>query len=242
MKKEGYFLLAGILGLNLSVILLFLASPETYEYFTIDALDATFWFFTRLFALLGLVALFISSILTPFAKELYQMYKKPFIKVHHGSAIFGLVAITLHPIIFAIDKGITESSFAQGIAVFLPKFSSAYAFWSLAGRPALILIYIAVVGALLRKAFKTGWRFLHMLNYIALIFGVVHGIIIGEDFYSFFEVLYVNDLLITILFLLMAAITIGTFTLKRIQLSKLRKRRKPTIDVVKEEKVDSIIE
>jgi len=238
MKKEGYIVLGSILGLNLSIVLLFLASPDTYDYFALDPLDATFWFFTRLFALLGLVALFVSSILTPFAKELYQIYKKPFIKIHHGSAIFGLVAITLHPIIFAIDKAISESNFVEGLKVFLPKFDTAYNFWSLAGRPALILIYVALIGALLRKAFKSGWRYMHALNYVALIFGVVHGIIIGEDFYNFYETLQVNDLIVTILFLIMTAITIATFTLKRIQLYKLNQRKKERI-AAKEESVSN---
>jgi predicted ferric reductase len=228
MKKEGYFVLSGILGLIVLVIVLFSLNNPTTDWFR---------FFIRLCSLLGLVALFVSSILTPFQKELYKIFKRPFIKIHHVSAITGLVLITMHPVLFAIDVMIKES-IGQGFAVFLPKFETALIFWELAGRPALILIYLGLIGVLLRRKIKNYWRWLHTLNYLALIFGVVHGILIGSDFYNFKEQIVMSELLMTILFLLLILVTTVTFTIKRITIIKrkqLRKKRKK----LKEEKINN---
>lgn len=228
MKKEGYYVLSGILGLNVLVIVLFSLNNPTTDWFR---------FFIRLCSLLGLVALFVSSILTPFQKELYKMFKKPFIKIHHASAITGLVLITMHPVLFAIDVMIRES-IGQGFAVFLPKFETTLIFWELAGRPALILIYIGLIGVLLRKSIKKYWRWIHSFNYIALVFGVVHGILIGSDFYNFKEQVVVSELLMTILFLLLLVATTITFTMKRITIFK-RKRLRKKRNQLKEEKISN---
>jgi len=216
MKKEGYLLISGIALLNIIVIILFSLNNPIID---------PFFFFIRLFSLLGLVAMFISSMLTPFQKELYEFFKKPFIKIHHSTTIFGLVSITLHPVIFAINI-MVYSSFVDGLKVFIPDFSSLYQFWLLAGRPALIIIYIALIGVLIRNSLKKGWRWIHGLNYIALIFGVVHGIMIGSDFYDFVSPINTQKLIMTVLFLLMIATTITTFTIKRIKMFKLQKRKK----------------
>ena len=216
MKKEGYFLISGIALLNIIIIILFAFN---------NPFNDVFYFFIRLFSLLGLGAMFVSSILTPFQKELYELYKKPFIKIHHSTTIAGLIMITLHPVVFAINV-MVNSDFVSGLKVFIPDFSSAYNFWLLAGRPALILIYIAFIGVLLRKALKNGWRWIHSLNYFALVFGVVHGIMIGTDFYNFQDPIQWQKLIITILFLLMTITAIITFTIKRIRMYKLAKKRK----------------
>ena len=221
MKKEGYYILGSVVGLNLLVIILYILNIFVANTKSTNVFD----YFVRIFALLGLVALFISSMFTAFQKELYAAFKKPFIKIHHSTTIAGLIMITLHPVLFAIDKMIS-STFVEGLKVFLPKFSSSYDFWSLAGRPALILIYIALIGVLLRNVMKKGWRWIHALNYIALVFGVVHGIIIGTDFYGFQGKIYASTLIITILFLLLTITTIVTFTLKRIQIYKIQQRKK----------------
>ena len=39
--------------------------------------------FLRFFALFGLLTLFVSSIMSAFTKEIYQIFGKPFKKVHH---------------------------------------------------------------------------------------------------------------------------------------------------------------
>jgi predicted ferric reductase len=215
MKKEGYIFIASISSIFAAVIILFLVNAA-----------GTYNVLIRLFALLGLSSMFIASMITPFQKELYQFFKVPFIKIHHYLTYFGLTVITLHPVLFAIEKAIAESP-SKGAAVFLPVFESAYAFWSLAGRPALIIIYIAVLGALIRKGFKKGWRWMHALNYIALVFGVIHGIMIGSDFHSLNYAISLNvpGFIMTLMFLLMTVLTTVTFILKRIQLYKRKQKR-----------------
>ncbi len=215
MKKEGYVFLASICSIFAAVIVLFLVNAA-----------GTYNVLIRLFALLGLSSMFIASMITPFQKELYRFFKVPFLKIHHYLTYFGLTVITLHPILFAIEKAIATSP-REGAAVFLPVFSSAYDFWSLAGRPALIIIYIAVLGALIRKGFKSGWRWMHALNYIALVFGVIHGIMIGSDFHSlnYSVSLNVPGFIMSLMFLLMTALTFATFILKRIQLYKRNKKK-----------------
>ena len=63
----------------------------------------------------------------------------------------------------------------MNIAVFVPVFYPFYDFWLLAGRPALILIYIAVAAGILRKKIPKYWKQIHFLNYVALFFGLIHG-------------------------------------------------------------------
>ena len=216
MKKEGYVFIASIGSIYIAIIILFLLN-----------LGSGFGIPIRLFALLGLSSMFVASMITPCQKELYKIFKVPFVKIHHYLTIFGLTVITLHPVLFAIERAIATTA-REGASVFLPVFTSAFDFWLLAGRPALIIIYIAVIGALIRKGFKKGWRWMHALNYIALIFGVVHGIMNGSDFYGFIGPISgnVSGFIMTLMFLLMTAMTIATFTLKRIQLYKLKQKRK----------------
>jgi predicted ferric reductase len=218
MKKEGIILITGIVSINLAIILLYFA----------NGVSLTFNAFVRLFALLGLAAMFISAVLTPFQRELYRIFKAPFQKIHHSSSITGLVLITAHPVLFAIEKGLATSA-VDGAAVFLPDFSSAYQFFLLAGRPAIYLIYIAFAAFFLRKIWKKGWRWLHVLNYIALLFGVIHGIMIGTDFYRFGDA--VTDanaagVVITILFLAMISATHFTFAIKRTDMLKRQRKKK----------------
>ena len=215
MKKEGYVFLASIGSIFAAIIILFLLNS-----------GSGFGIPIRLFALLGLTSMFVASMITPFQKELYKIFKVPFLKIHHYLTIFGLTVITLHPVLSAIETAIATTA-RIGASVFLPDFGSSYGFWSLAGRPALIIIYIAVTGALIRKGFKKGWRWMHALNYIALLFGVVHGIMSGSDFYNFQIPVSANTtgFIMTIMFLIMITMTIATFTLKRIQLYKLKQKR-----------------
>ncbi|MHA1368017.1 MAG: hypothetical protein ACTSXA_12600 [Candidatus Heimdallarchaeota archaeon] len=217
MNKAKIAIISSIVGLYIAIILLFFATTLS---------GSVFYNFVRLFALLGLLSMFFSAIIAPFQKELYQVFKKPFLKIHHTFTITGMTLLTAHPIMFAIELAVTGSTARESAAVFLPDFSSAYGFWSLAGRPAIYLIYIAFTAFFLRKVWKSGWRWLHGLNYIAFLFGVIHGIIIGTDFYNFsYTPVNIPGLMITILFLLMVCLTIYTFTLKRIQLAKRKKKK-----------------
>ena len=156
--------LVSIASLYILIIIIFAFTNHLDPYNTI----------IRLFALLGYLSMVITAMMTPFAVELYKLFKKSFIKMHHFFAICGIILITLHPVIFAIN---TLNPFA-----FIPVINDWVLFWELAGRPALILIYIAVIAGILRKKIANTWRLFHALIYVALFFGLVHGILIGTSF------------------------------------------------------------
>ncbi|MBN1801400.1 MAG: hypothetical protein JW891_07840 [Candidatus Lokiarchaeota archaeon] len=166
-------------------------------------------FIIRFGALLGFFCLFMATLLSALIKKLYKAFGKPFIKIHHVYSIMGLVLVTLHPIGFAISK--------MDLAVFIPVIYPWFEFWRLAGRPALILIYISVVAGALRKKAKNYWRYIHALNYIALIFAYIHGVIIGTDFQ--------NPVVFTI-YTAMTIISIGALLFKRYVALKMKKKKK----------------
>jgi DMSO/TMAO reductase YedYZ heme-binding membrane subunit len=64
----------------------------------------------------------------------------------------------------------------------VPRFDSWITFWRLAGRPAFIILYIALFAAFLRAKAPKYWRPFHALMYIMLLFGIVHANLIGDDF------------------------------------------------------------
>lgn len=144
----------------------------------------------RLAALLGYTSIFISIVLTKFLREVRQIFGRPFLKVHHWFGAIGLISITIHPVVFSI--------YTASLLVFIPDLSSWYAFWSLAGRQALYLAYIATIVGLLRNRITKYWRVLHGLMYVVLTFAFVHGFLIGTDF---------TNPVITILFLGMLVLT-----------------------------------
>lgn len=204
---KGIALISINLLLFIVVFILFLFTPPS---------DA-FSFFIRLGALFGFTSMFIATSMSPFMVQLYKIFGKPFVKQHHIYSIFGLIMITLHPVVFAIS--------VMNILVFIPDVSSWLAFWELAGRPALIIIYIGALAAILRTKMKKYWRLFHYLNYIALFFAYVHGVLIGTDF---------QNLGIFTLFTIMLVISIGTFGYKRYQTytrnQRLKKRQEAAND------------
>ncbi|MGM0365204.1 MAG: hypothetical protein ACQEP5_01565 [Actinomycetota bacterium] len=159
----GYLILTLIALIFIAIALLKLTAPP----------PTVFNFFIRLFALWGYTAMAIAATFTPFLKEITKIFGKSFIKLHHFFAFSGLALITLHPISSAIE--------AMDLSVFVPVFDSWLGFWVYAGRPALILLYIALIAALFRRKIKP-WRIIHGLMYVVLLFGFVHGILIGTDF------------------------------------------------------------
>ncbi len=164
ITKKGYYFIGVIIALYAWVTILFFAKP-------LDPKD----YFIQLSVLIGFTSLFLAAVITPFMKQVYQMFGTSFIKIHHIFSIIGIVLITVHPISIAIIYTAPDA--------FIPKFDSWIVFWQLAGRPALYLIYIAVAAVLLRKYLPAkAWRFLHGLNYVALVFGYFHGLLIGDDF------------------------------------------------------------
>jgi DMSO/TMAO reductase YedYZ heme-binding membrane subunit len=127
----------------------------------------------RLFALNGFVALAIAASMSPFLREIRQIFGRPFIYVHHVFAAFGLISILLHPVAAAVTAG--------SLSVFIPVFSSIPAFLALGGRVAFYLILIALTAAVLRNRYPSVWRSFHMLMYAALALGIVHATLIGTD-------------------------------------------------------------
>ena len=124
--------------------------------------------------MVGYVSIFLAILSSAYMRELYRFLGRPFVWGHHVLSISGLILIALHPTILAIE---TASA-----AVFVPRFDSWQIFWLLGGRPALYLIAIASLAALLRKSWPKNWRTIHMLNYIAFVLGTVHAVLIGTDF------------------------------------------------------------
>jgi predicted ferric reductase len=196
-KKEAICVIVGTISLYVLILVLIFLEPIK------DGLD----FIIRFGALMGFTSMFVATIMTPFMVQLYKIFGKPFIKIHHLYSIAGLVLITLHPVAFAISK--------LDITIFVPVFYPWYDFWSLGGRVALILIYLAVIGVLLRKKVKN-WRLIHILNYIALFLAYIHGVLIGTDF---------KTLGILIIFTVMLVLSFGVLIFKR-YLSYKRKKKK----------------
>ncbi len=188
ITRNGWIFLIVVVLLFVLVTIL---APLTYY---LDPLS----FAVRLCALYGFVALALATSITPFLKEVTQAFGRPFLRIHHLLAIFGIIFVTLHPVFFAISQ--------MDITVFLPRFDSWQIFWELAGRPALYILYIATLAALLRNMAPKYWRYFHVLMYIVLFFAIVHGNLIGTDF---------QNLGILILMDALFATAIGAFILKR---------------------------
>ena len=203
IKRNGWLFLFGVLLLYILVTIL--------GFFT--AYSDPLSFAIRLCALYGFISLAIATMMTPFLREITQAFGRPFIRIHHLFAIFGLVFATLHPIFFAILR--------MDLAVFIPRFDSWIIFWELAGRPALYIIYIATAIALLRSMIPKYWRYFHALMYLVLIFVIIHGNLIGTDFQNLGILIIMNVLFV---------IAIGAFFLKRYQAYQRTKRAKAIAD------------
>jgi len=163
----------------------------------------------RLFALNGFIALSIATILSGFLKEVTLFFKKPFMRIHHYFAAAGLVLITLHPIVLAIQF--------LNPAVFVPNLNSLYLFLFFGGRQALIIIYIALVAVFLRRQMVNYWRYFHALMYVALFFGVVHAVLSGSDFQNVAILVIFNGLFV---------FTVAVFVWKRLQFYKFKAKKK----------------
>ena len=159
----------------------------------------------RITGLVGFASLFVSVIFSDFFIEIDENGKKKLL-YHHLFSIIGIVLITIHPLLLAIDKA--------NLAVFIPKLHSWMSFWKLAGRPALILLYVGFVSGFLIRLYKKSYKLVHVIVYIALFFGLVHGFLIGTDFRNPF---------VTIVFVLLFLIAIYIFIDKRLYQMKTAK-------------------
>jgi DMSO/TMAO reductase YedYZ heme-binding membrane subunit len=164
----------------------------------------------RTAALLGLLALGLAALTTPFLARIRKTFGRPFLTVHHLFAAGGLVLVTLHPVLYAVQ--------VADITVFLPAFSSVSLFLALGGRFALILLYLAAATVLLRRSIPKYWRIVHGLMYPALLLGVVHGNLIGTDFAHPFIFFVYNILFVAV---------VAVFVTKRWQRGGKKRPRPP---------------
>ena len=154
--------------------------------------EGTWHFLGRISALIGITSLFIAILLSLLVKESKRIFGVYYLKIHHTFSFLGLLLISLHPVFLAIDFG-TGS-------IFIPTFSSWYDFLKNAGRPALYLIYIAVMAALLRKSMAKHWKYVHSLLYPAFILGAVHSILNGRDLkIPILSLLFMTEIIIVII-------------------------------------------
>ena len=160
--------------------------------------DNYFQLFRRIAGLTGIASLFIAIIISSFVRQSKKIFGTVYLKVHHLFSITGLILVTIHPIIMAIDFGTSR--------IFIPNFSSWDAFLTNAGRPALYLIYIATSAAILRKNITKYWKYIHSLINLAFILGAIHGIRQGSDLK--------NPVLLS-LYLIIVIIVIANFIYKR---------------------------
>ncbi|GAB4403479.1 MAG: hypothetical protein Kow00123_14570 [Anaerolineales bacterium] len=127
-------------------------------------------------ALTGYQLVFWAIVSSAYVPQLVRFFGRPFIKIHHLASVTGLVCITLHPILVAVDS--------RSAGVFLPRFDSMQVFLQLGGRPAWYLIALAVAAALLRQRLGAGWRAVHMANYVAFALATAHANLLGGNFQS----------------------------------------------------------
>ena len=136
--------------------------------------DFPLHWFIRGAGIIGYLSVFLTSLTSAYMRALTIYLRSPFIKVHHGAAVAGLVMLIFHGGSVAWDMG--------SIKVFLPRFDSPMLFLELGGRPAILLVGIGSVGAVLRTSLGQKWRIIHWLNYIAFWLGTSHALLIGTTF------------------------------------------------------------
>lgn len=159
----------------------------------------------RLASLWGFLAMAIALLLAPFLADVRRIFGEPFLRVHHLFAGIGLAAITLHPVLVAARSA--------SLAVFLPVVPLLEGYVPNAGRIALPLIYIGVIGSLLRRQVRE-WRYVHLLLYAALLLGSIHGALMSD--------IYFGNPFLAALYPALAVAVVGVFVAKRLQ-----RRRRP---------------
>jgi predicted ferric reductase len=186
LKKKGILLILAVILLAAVIAVLFLpdALPDVET-------EGSPHVLVRFLGLYGFLFLAVATLITPFLAEVTRAFGKPFMKVHHAFSAFGIALITLHPVFNAVQR--------LSLTVFVPRFDSWDLFWKLAGRPALIILYVALVAVFLRRQIPRYWRPFHALMYVVLLFGIVHANLLGDDFANLgimliFDALFVASL------------------------------------------------
>ena len=198
--SKGYALIAVIASVFIIVTVIKILTPSQDLYH----------FFIRLFALWGYMFMAIAVCITPFLKEVMRTFGKPFLKIHHFFAYIGICLITLHPVLLLMQT--------MDIKILLPNFSSWQQFWIFAGRPAIIILYIALIGIWLRKKIRH-WRIIHALMHLVLLMGFVHGLLIGTDF---------TNRAIVFIFSIIYGLTVISFLIKRLNKYRILRNKKIT--------------
>jgi sulfoxide reductase heme-binding subunit YedZ len=169
LKREGILLILAVI--LVAVVIAFLVLPDVLSEVEVDGVPHVL---VRLLGLYGFLFLGVATLITPFLAEVTRVFGRPFLKVHHAFSVFGIAFITLHPMFNAVQR--------LSLTVFVPRFDSWELFWMLAGRPALIILYVALLAVFLRRKIPKYWRPFHALMYVVLLFGIVHANLIGDDF------------------------------------------------------------
>jgi len=127
----------------------------------------------RAVGLFGYGAVFVTILSHEYMREMRNLFGKPYLAVHHLLARAGLVLVILHPVLMAIlmrDPG-----------QLVPRFDSLRTFLLLGGRPALYLILLASLAAVLRRRLKVTWKVIHWLNYLAFVLVFAHSWLLGGN-------------------------------------------------------------
>jgi sulfoxide reductase heme-binding subunit YedZ len=192
LKKKNSWVLAlvvpVVVGLSLLVQLAF--PVDGWQYVLVRSL-----------ALSGYLLVFLAALTSASLPAMAKTFGRPFIAVHHVATIAGFVAMFAHPFAYALAVGSLE--------IFVPRADSVEEFFRWGGRPALFLFLVAVVAALLRLAFKKGWRSFHLAVYLGFLLATVHANLIGATFLA-------SPVLRVVSWLMAAAATV-VFVRKRIQ-------------------------
>jgi DMSO/TMAO reductase YedYZ heme-binding membrane subunit len=128
----------------------------------------------RAVALLGYLTVFVTIVSAPYMRQVYRLFGRSFVKVHHILSVSGLILLTVHPIGAAIQYA--------SLAVWVPRFGSLAAFFQWGGAPAWYLLGLGALAAVLRKPIGQNWRLVHMLNYVAFMLASIHALQLGAEF------------------------------------------------------------
>lgn len=201
MAKSGRIWYLAALGVALLIVVLIviLLGPGG------GALDMAI----RAAAMLGLGGVFLAAVSSIYIREMTRFFGTPFVKVHHYVAVASLILLTLHPLGAAIRQA--------SLSVFLPDFGSLFGFFFAGGAWAWYLLGIAAVVALaaVRRRLPKSWRTIHMLNYLAFGFAVVHAWLRGTDF---------QGALGRAVLVILAVIVVAAFIQKRRQVARVAAR------------------
>jgi predicted ferric reductase len=158
--------------------------------------------------MLGYLCVFLATISSIYVRELVRLLGRPFIRAHHIASVTGLLLLLVHPLAAAWEL--------RSMAVFIPVTDSWSGFLRWGGRPALYLMLIGALAAVLRKPLGRNWRLVHWLNYLVLLLATVHAVLLGSDFRS---------LAGRAVIALIALTGVGVFVRRRIPARRPRARR-----------------